>query len=130
MNSELKQKLIKLGLTGSFIDIVLVNWPEKQTWAGCFCIDSIEDIALFDWQEHLIHNGFLSIGSCPNGDLVAIQIENEKDLPIVFISHEHEGLYGEGPPVWIKVSSSLSEFLIESDKDENYPADYFEMKER
>ncbi len=129
IDSSSRDELIQLGLSKEFVETQMSKWFANDPSESCFSIDSIEEIINFDWQKHLIGNGLLAIGFCPNGDPIAIKID-EPELPIVFISHEHEGLYGEGIPVWIYVSSSLNSFIEESNADEDYPWDYFEVKRR
>ncbi len=130
IDSESIDKLANMGLPKSFIDKAMSSWFSNPSGIACFYLDSIHEIVSFDWQEHLISKGYLAIGSCPNGDIIAIKFKDEINLPIVFISHEHDGLYGEGEPVLVDVSSSLKKFLIESDENDNYPWDYFEAKKR
>ena len=129
-DSQSKEKLIKMGLPKIFFTKVMSRWLVEESGVSYFYLDSIQSIIEFDWQEHLIKNGFLSIGSCPNGDIIAIKFGSGSDTTTVFISHEHDGLYGEGTPTWLRVTSSIDSFILSAEEDENYPCDYFEVEAR
>ncbi len=130
IDSESREKLLKMGLPPTFLEKSFSSWLANESNVSYFNLDSIKQITTFDYQEHLIKFGFLSIGSCPNGDVIALKFDESNASPIVFISHEHEeGMYGSEAPVWAMVSHSFDAFVRDADVNENYPSDYFEAKE-
>jgi len=122
-----RQALVTLGLSEKRLRD-LPAW--RRSAVGCFDIHEADRIASFEWQGHLVRHELLSIGSCPNGDVVAIELASGDDLPVVYVSHEGGGLYGKGAPERVEVSSSLSRFLDAANTDEGLPSDYFEASNR
>lgn len=127
--AESRQALLEMGLPKSFLDKELKYWLVENSEVSCFEFDGLSALISFDYQDHLIKNGFLSIGSCPNGDLIAYNFKSTKEYPVVFISHEHEGLYNNGAIVWTPVSDSIRSFVMDANSYENFPCDYFDAKE-
>jgi hypothetical protein len=79
----------------------------------------------FGLEKEPFDLGFLLIGSCPNGDPVAVNIR-EPELPVYYISHE--GIYSEPlPEIMAKVSGSLAEYRAALASDTSRPPlDYWD----
>src|SRR5262245_29167731 len=81
----------------------------------------------FGLEKEPLEQGFLIIGTCPNGDPVMVALR-EPDLPVFYLSHEqlHERPLQE---VMRNVSDSLAAFDRDlSDEDSGLPLDYWDLK--
>lgn len=122
--------LLGLGLEEAAVSGLLAQWPGGPAGVGSSRLLDIQEIIAFDCQENTLKVGLLTIGSCANGDPIALNVAAGAPWPVYYISHEHEGLYDGGELVRVRVSESFERFLVECDDDEEYPWDYFEAEER
>jgi hypothetical protein len=118
------------GLPDSVIDQLLFKWLANQSGAGSCDLQSLAEVVGFDWQENLIRYGFLSVGSCCNGDMVVVDITQPGAWPAHYASHEHEEIYEGLLPRTVLVATSLQLFLEEKSAEDDYPCDYFDALER
>lgn len=123
-----RERLIGMGVPSAFLDAVMGEWVVEEAELGCFDLFTAEGVISFDWQEHLIKNGLLAVGSCLNGDPVAVRLSGESGYAAGYVSHEEEGLYGEGTPQFIEVRPSLDELLADC-WDDDFPGDFYEADE-
>jgi hypothetical protein len=79
----------------------------------------------FGLPKDPIEEGFLVIGSCPNGDLVAVSFRDER-LPVFYISHEQ--MHSEPlSNVIRKVSDSIDDYdEALSNEKSGIPLDYWD----
>ena len=73
------------------------------------------------------NNRFILIGSCPNGDGIAIDTGKNSNA-VVYINHEYAG--DKETPIqckFIQVASSLIDFAKQS-QDTSFPSDFYEAK--
>jgi hypothetical protein len=100
--------------------------PELPNW-----IESVPRIISMNDPKHgfglpkePIDEGFLIIGSCPNGDPVAVDFRDPQ-LPVFYISHEQ--MHGNPlAKVIRKVSNSIDEYdEALSDENSGIPLDYW-----
>jgi len=122
--------LLGLGLDEATVAGLFSHWPGGAVGVGSSHLLAIRAITAFDCQAHTLKVGLLTVGSCANGDPIAVDVAAGAPWPVYYISHEHEGLYDDGEPTRVRVSESFEQFLSESDADENYPWDYFEAEDR
>ena len=68
--------------------------------------------------------GFLVIGTCPNGDPIAVDIGEEPGT-VWYLSHEQ--MHGRDlRSVAVKVANSIPSFIHGLTEDESFPFDYWE----
>lgn len=78
-------------------------------------------------EERLISNGFLVIGSCPNGDSVLVNFRDPK-LPVFYLSHELQDYvdYTFDAKMTRKISDSITDYeKALSREDSDVPLDFF-----
>jgi len=124
--ASLKEK----GLADSVIDQLLFKWLANQSGGGPCELQSLAEVVGFDWQENLIRYGFLSVGSCPNGDMIVVDINQPGAWPTHYASHEHSEVYEGLLPPTVLVATNFQLFLEEVCSEDDYPYDYFEALER
>jgi hypothetical protein len=122
--------LLNLRVSDAAVANLLSHWPDGSVGVGSHDLMSIREITEFDWQKNSLKFGLLTVGSCANGDPIAIDVSAGPPWPIYYVSHEHEGLYDGSELPRTKVADSFEKFLVECDADENYPWDYFEAEDR
>jgi hypothetical protein len=101
--------------------------PELPNWIGSATriIGMNTPKNCFGLPKDPIDEGFLVIGSCPNGDPVAVNFRDPQ-LPVFYISHEqmHSQPLSE---VIRKVSDSIDEYhKALSDEESSIPLDYWD----
>lgn len=101
--------------------------PEFPNWIGSVSrIMSMNDPKHgFGLPKEPLEEGFLIIGSCPNGDPVVVSLGNPQ-LPVFYISHEQ---MHSNPLLKVirKVSASIDDYdKALSNKDSDIPLDYWD----
>jgi hypothetical protein len=122
--------LIGLGLEEATVAGLFSHWPGGAVGIGSSHLLAIREIIAFDWQANTLKVGLLTIGSCVNGDPIALDVAAGAPWPVYYISHEHDGLYDGGELTRVRISESFERFLMECAEDEDYPWDYFEAEDR
>lgn len=130
LSEKERTALLGLGLGEGTVSELLAQWPGGPAGVGSSRLLDLQEIIAFDCQENTLKVGLLTIGSCANGDPIALDVAAGAPWPVYYISHEHEGLYDDGEPTRVRVSESFERFLVECVEDEEYPWDYFEAEER
>ncbi|WP_308952716.1 hypothetical protein [Thalassobacterium maritimum] len=100
--------------------------PTQTYW-----IDSIERIIENNPEKNFLgldeeprEKGIIFIGSCPNGDPVAVDL-NDDNLPVYYLSHE-EMFDSPIENIMEEVSKTIEEFELLVQKG-TMPFDYFEI---
>jgi hypothetical protein len=100
--------------------------PEIPCWISSpsYCLDANDPASGgMGIEKELIQDGFLVIGSCPNGDPVLVRFR-EPELPVFYLSHEqfHDKPLAE---VIRKISDSIAAYdKALSTKHSGVPLDY------
>jgi hypothetical protein len=130
VSDEERASLLGLGLPESAVTGLFSTWMSEPVGIGSSRLMRVDEIGGFDWQANTLKHGLLTVGSCANGDPIALDVAAGAPWPVYYLSHGHGGLYGDGELTRVRVSESFERFLIEFDADENFPWDYFEAEDR
>ncbi len=122
--------LLNLGVSDAAVSNLLSHWPSGLIGVGPNDMMGIREIIEDELQKNCLKFGLLTVGSCINGDRIAIDISAGSPWPIYYVSHEHSGLYDGSELTKIKVEDSFEKFLVDCDADDDYPCDYFEAEDR
>ena len=83
---------------------------------------------MFDWQENLLKYNLLAVGTCSNGDVIAVRTDLPKETATYYISSGDMGMYEGNSPLSIQVAADFHSFLKQCDEDDNFPDDYYAAK--
>jgi hypothetical protein len=81
------------------------------------------------WFHYPGNTRFVLIGSCPNGDAVALDTTVESGA-VYFVNHETVHVAMADDECTVKVADSLSDYLQACVDDPDFPFDYYEAKAR
>ena len=121
INQEVVERLLPHLPDDAVLDPEFPNWIES----GSRIISMNDPKHGFGLPKEPLDEGFLIIGSCPNGDPVAVSL-GDPQLPVFYISHEqmHSNRLSK---VIRKVSASIDEYdEALSDEDSGIPLDYWD----
>lgn len=121
VNLEVVEKLLPHLPDDADLDQELPNWIESVSR-----IISMNDPKHgFGLPKEPLEEGFLIIGSCPNGDPVVVSL-GDPQLPVFYISHEQ--MHSNPLSMVIrKVSASIDDYdKALSDEDSGIPLDYWD----
>jgi hypothetical protein len=91
-----------------------------------YSLDNIVEMTDKDpYRIAALANGFIVVGGCPNGDLIAVDVANEPGS-IWYICHE---TMTDGPlrEMSVRVAKDLAE-MLEGMAEGNFPFDFFQAK--
>ena len=123
----IRQWLLAKGLTAEQIDDLLPLLPTTEPEAACGWFYNAERIMNQETWFAIPHQTqFVFLGQCPNGDGIAINVDETKGT-IHYISHdiawENNSLSGAS----VCVAESIKDFAEKSQRDD-FPIDYWEAK--
>jgi hypothetical protein len=102
----------------------------KNTGVGAITFYSTKDIMSINAKGGIplaLNSGFVIVGTCPNGDPVAIDVADHPGT-VGYLSHEEMWSVENLRTVFRPVASSLGK-LAEGLRENQIPLDYFEVKE-
>jgi hypothetical protein len=121
INKSVAEELLPHMPRDADLDPEMGNWIES----GPRIIFMNDPKRGFGLPKEPLDEGYLIIGSCPNGDLVAVEVNSPK-LPVFYINHEQM----HGLPlhqVIRKISDSINEYdEALSTEDSGIPMDYWD----
>ena len=128
MHLAAQKKLRSSALTPSMVANLFPIWPESSWGIGSISLMGVKDMLRYDRNEKPSKLGYFVIGSCGNGDDIALKIKENGPWAVYYLGHEY--MLPDGPDEgWaVKVTDSLEEFLKKG-WDEDFSYDHYQAKE-
>lgn len=105
--------------------------PFQELSAGCCTLFDWQSVMKFNQTYRLVQNPhFRVLGTCPDGNLVVIEIQdNCADYPVGYVAYEEVGDDGDWMPYYVRIASSIGAFLHDSNFLNYLPDDYYQAKQ-